>query len=39
MYVPSKDVEREFKIPNEEGSESDIKVEDKKFTTLLVGGD
>ena len=38
-YVPSKDVEREFKIPNEEGPDSSIKVNDKKFTTLLVGGD
>ena len=39
VYVPSKDVEREFKIPSEEGSESVIKVDDKKFSTLLVGGD
>jgi L1 cell adhesion molecule like protein len=39
VYVPSKDVERGFKIRNEEGSESAIKVDDKKFTTLLVGGD
>ena len=39
VYVPSTDVEREFKIPNEGGSESATKVDDKKFTMLLVGGD
>ena len=39
MYVPSKDVERTFTVPNEEGPASVITVEDKKFTTLLVGGD
>ena len=37
VYVPSKDVEREFKIPNKEGPESAIKIENKKFTTFLKG--
>ena len=38
-YVPSKDVEREFAIPNEEGSPGVIKLDDKVFTTTFVGGD
>ena len=33
-YVPSKDVEREFVIPNEEGSPSVIKLNNKVFTTM-----
>lgn len=38
-YVPAKDVERRLTLPNEEGPASDITLDDKKFTTLLVGGD
>ena len=38
-YIPSKDVEREFTIPNDEGSPTVIKVNDKVFTTTIVGGD
>ena len=38
-YVPCKDVEREFTIPNAEGSPSVVKMSDKVFTTTLVGGD
>ena len=39
VYVPSKDVERIFTVPNEKGPASVITVEDKKYSTLLVGGD
>ena len=38
-YVPAKDVERKLTVPNEEGPASEIKLDDKKFTTLLIGGD
>lgn len=38
-YVQSKDVMKEFPIPDEAGSESVIKIDDKMFTTILVGGD
>ena len=39
VYVPSKDMERKVTVPNKEGAASVIKVDDKKFSTLLIGGD
>lgn len=39
VYVPSKDMERRVTVPNKEGPASVITIDDKKFSTLLVGGD
>lgn len=38
-YAPSKEVEREYQIPNRQGSESVMTLHDKNLALTLIGGD